>query len=110
MNKHANTAFWKELSIARQAVTQPQVEWSHLERAHIIGQPSWWAHLYTHVLMLGWAIRNRDFREALGQLPRVALAAPSSLIGLAPTGNPGGSKVGIFSKHEIPDDLKFHDR
>jgi hypothetical protein len=54
--------------------------------------------------MLAFAIRTRDRREALGQLPRLIFAAPGSWIGRAPQGNTGGADVGIFTPMEIPAD------
>jgi hypothetical protein len=41
-------------------------EWHHLERAHILSQPMAGAHVRTHVLMLGAALRRRDRHEILG--------------------------------------------
>ncbi|MNT47969.1 hypothetical protein D3C72_1847260 [compost metagenome] len=53
---------------------------------------------------LGLAVQN--FREALGQIPRLILAAPGSALGRAPLGNTGRSAVGIFTPMPIPDDLR----
>lgn len=80
--------------------------WSHLERAHILGQSSASLHTMTHALMLMFAIINFDLRESFGQIFRVLLAAPSSWFGVAPPGNSGRAKVGLFLSQPIPDDLK----
>lgn len=69
-----------------------------LEQAHIISQPSSWPHLYVHWLMLKLAVRHRRYKEAIGQVPRLLLAVPGSLFGLAPNGNVGSTKMGIFEK------------
>lgn len=79
--------------------------WFHLERAHILAQKRAWPHIRVHILMLGIAWRRRDFRELLGQVPRIILAGPGSWTGLAPRGNTGGANVGIFTPMEVPADL-----
>jgi hypothetical protein len=56
--------------------------------------------------MFGFAWRQRNLREMLGQLPRLALAAPGSWTGRAPRGNTGGADVGIFTPMPIPADLE----
>ncbi|MGA9278764.1 DUF3703 domain-containing protein, partial [Ilumatobacter sp.] len=48
--------------------------WRHLERAHIVSQPWAWPHTRVHAAMLAVAIRQRDPREAFGQLVRLAVA------------------------------------
>jgi len=45
--------------------------WRHLERAHILSQPSAARHTRTHLHMLGHALRRRDHRETLGQVLRL---------------------------------------
>lgn len=80
--------------------------WDHLERAHILSQPLWDMHFLVHFEMLKAAIRQKKFRELVGQLPRLILASPSSILNLAPSGNPGTTRVGMFAKAEIPEDLR----
>jgi hypothetical protein len=82
------------------------LEWSHLERAHILGQFHALWHLRVHVLMIEYSVRYCNLKELLGQLPRIFLAMPGSITGLAPVGNTGGSDVGIFQAMEIPEDLR----
>lgn len=55
--------------------------------------------------MLSLAFRTLNFKELLAQIPRLFLAAPGSLTGKAPKGNPGSSRVGIFTPHGVPEDL-----
>ena len=80
--------------------------WNHLERAHILGQFDWKAHFHVHVLMFSLGLRTLDWREIIGQVPRILLAIPGSLTGKAPLGNVGTSRVGIFTPMSIPDDLE----
>lgn len=81
-------------------------EWAHLERAHILGQFQAVEHLWVHILMIRFSIVHFRIGEFLGQIPRILLAIPGSLSGLAPRGNTGGSDVGIFTPMEIPKDLQ----
>jgi hypothetical protein len=80
--------------------------WRALERAHILSQAHAGPHVQVHLRMLGFAWRRRAWREVLGQLPRILLAAPGSLLGRAPRGNTGGADVGIFTPMPIPADLQ----
>jgi hypothetical protein len=67
--------------------------WSHLERAHVLGQ-AWIApHLRSHAAMLLFGWQRRDLREVLGQLLRLALVVPGTLLGRLPLGNTGGANV-----------------
>ena len=79
--------------------------WRALERAHIISQPYLALHLANHVAMLGYAIEQRDGREVIGQLVRLALAPLGALSGRIPTGNTGRSNVSAFHAMPIPKDL-----
>lgn len=58
-----------------------------------------------HVVMFVFALSRREFSEALGQIPRLVLAGPSSLLGMAPMGNTGRSNVGLFTSLPIAADL-----
>lgn len=71
------------------------VTWERLERAHIVSQPWAWPHTKVHMVMLGAALRQRDRREALGQLIRIVVAAPGSLTGRYPVGNTGRASMGL---------------
>jgi hypothetical protein len=97
-----------ELSRARdlEATGAHADAWRALERAHVLSQAMAWPHVRVHLRMLGFAWRRRDWRELAGQLPRILLAAPGSLLGRAPRGNTGGSRVGIFTPMAIPDNLQ----
>jgi hypothetical protein len=80
-------------------------EWSHLERAHILGQPLAVAHVRTHLAMLGYGLRQRDRREITGQLTRLLVAGPGSAIGRYPLGNTGGADVRAVTPMPIPAEL-----
>ena len=78
---------------------------SHLERAHILGQQYVATHVRTHLAMLRIGIQRRDAREIIGQIVRLPAAAIGSALGVAPGGNTGGANVGFFAQMEIPPDL-----
>ena len=44
---------------------KPEVAFSHLERAHILGQTSTVEHVRVHCHMFLWGIRQRNVRESL---------------------------------------------
>jgi hypothetical protein len=62
------------------------LEWHHLERAHILSQPSPGLHTRSHLHMLVHAVRRRDRRKTLGQILRLMLAGPGSATGRYPLG------------------------
>jgi len=78
---------------------------SHLERAHILGQASTREHVRVHWRMLTWALRHRDAREFFGQVFRLIGAASSTSIGMVPTGNSGGANVNPFRPMPIDPEL-----
>ena len=73
------------------------MEWSHLERAHIVSQPVAGIHVRTHLAMLGYGLRHRDLREVAGPMLRLTVAAPGSWTGRYPVGNTGGAGVPLTS-------------
>ena len=98
------TAFESEL---RQAATAPDPDtmWTALERAHILSQAWAWPHTRAHWHMLRLALRQSDRRETLGQVIRLLVAGPGSLMGRAPVGNSGRATMGLWDTAPIPDDL-----
>lgn len=94
----------QEMTAARQA-NDPAVRWRHLERAHVVSQPHAWLHTGNHAAMLTLAVRQRDRREALGQLVRIIVAAPGSLTGRFPDGNTGRVAAGLMTPMPLPADL-----
>ncbi len=96
-----------ELSNAKKhgSAGNPLQEFTHLERAHVLGQESTYWHVKVHVLMLSWAVRNGSVREAIGQFVRIIGAATKTVFGLVPQGNTGGTNVSPFKKMPIEQDL-----
>ncbi|WNG31822.1 DUF3703 domain-containing protein [Cystobacter fuscus] len=100
--------FERELRQSAEAETRGELPtaWRLLERAHILSQAHAGAHLRVHWRMFTFAWRRRDMHELLGQVPRLLLAGPGSLLGRAPLGNTGGASVGIFTPMPIPEELQ----
>ena len=88
----------QELSLAYQARKNGliDIEFSHLESAHVLGQESTYLHVKVHGLMLLWGWRNQQIKEVLGQALRILGAATKTAIGLVPEGNTGGVNVSPF--------------
>lgn len=105
LSETARHRYREEMAAAADAV-DANVRWSHLERAHIISQPDPWLHTCNHGAMFALALRQRDRREALGQIVRLVLAAPGSLTGRYPQGNTGRAAVGLTQPLPIPEDLR----
>ena len=113
IDRQALRAAWAaERTAAREARRQGnnETEWKHLERAHILSQPMAVAHVRTHMAMLAAGMRRHDRAEVLGQLLRIAVAAPGSWTGRYPIGNTGGADVSALRPMPIPDDLRSHSR
>lgn len=108
MSPHVKEAYRAELAAFSNSMNIKDwaAAWVHIERAHILGQYFVVPHLETHWLMLLLALKTFDFKEAAAQIPRLILAAPGSLTGKAPQGNPGSGRVGIFTPQEVPEDLR----
>ncbi len=109
MSHAIQEAFENEISQAmqmnRNQAGQSRV-WYHLERAHILSQSSAALHVRTHILMFLHALETSDWKEALGQIPRLLLAAPASLMKNYPKGNTGRADVDMFQPMMIPEDIK----
>ena len=80
--------------------------WSHLERAHILGQPYPKAHTAVHFKMLQFGVKTRNAREVIGQIPRLLVGGVKSWAGTIPLGNTGGANVPPLQPMPIPDDLQ----
>jgi len=108
MNPRLREHFEKELRQSTEAERRGELAsaWTFLERAHILSQAHVLPHLQVHWRMFTFAWRGRNWRELLGQVPRLILATPGSLLGRAPLGNTGGANVGIFTPMPIPEDLQ----
>ena len=108
MNEKLSQYFNLEVNNYKNAVNSKNVSeaWIFLERAHILSQFHWKEHFYIHLRMLILALNTFDLRETVGQMARLVLAIPGSLLRIAPKGNVGSTRGGIFETMSIPDDLK----
>jgi hypothetical protein len=100
----ARARYHQEMTAAKTATTDT-ARWTHLERAHILSQPDPWLHTGNHLAMFSLAVRQRDRREALGQIVRIIAAGPASLAGRYPEGNTGRARVALRRTMPIPADL-----
>lgn len=91
---------------AARAEDDAPAAWTALERVHIVAQPFFGPHLASHWQMLAFAFAVRDWREAAGQLLRLALVPLASLTGRLPVGNTGRARVSAFRPMPIAPDLK----
>lgn len=78
---------------------------THLERAHVLGQFSTSQHVRVHWHMLRWAVEQRRCTEAAGQVLRIAAASVLTGFGLLPEGNTGGTNQSVFRRQPVPADL-----
>lgn len=99
----ARTAFEESMASAKAAIRARSFDaaWPELERAHVLGQADAWLHLRSHWWMLRCGLAERDLREIIGQLARVAVAAPASWLGRYPLGNTGRARVGMLEPMPI---------
>ncbi len=79
--------------------------WPSLERAHVVSQPWAWPHTRVHFVMLRLALTQRDRRELVGQILRLAVAGPGSLTGKYPPGNTGRVTMRLTETAPLPADL-----
>jgi len=107
MEKLVSAAYAEEISLAQRALRNREYSqcFHHLERAHILGQRSTIKHTYAHWLMFRAGLQQRDFKEVLGQVPRMLASLAFSRIWV-PLGNTGRSRVPAMKPMPIPDDLR----
>lgn len=100
--------YQKELDLYHEALSYQNyaLAWSHLERAHIIGQSYPFAHNLAHWKMLVFAFKMKDLKEFVGQLPRLFVGGIKSFVGKIPLGNPGGANVPPLKPFPISPDLQ----
>ena len=94
-----------EAAAAAESALDHAAATAHLERAHVLSQRITYLHVKTHVRMLLFAIRRRDWREIRGQSTRIPAALVFSRIWI-PRGNTGGANVSAFLSMPIPDQLR----
>ena len=81
--------------------------WSHLERAHIIGQAFPKEHSLVHWKMLLFGFKIKNWKEIRGQILRLIFGGVKSFVGTIPIGNTGGANVPALLPMEIPEDIKL---
>ena len=69
LRPHVDDAF--AAAAAAAAAGDIEAAWRHLERAHILSQPSAWLHTRAHARMLVLGLRVGDTTEVVGQVIRV---------------------------------------
>ncbi len=84
---------------------EPAAAFSHLERAHVLGQASTVQHVRVHWHMLVWGWRQRSLRECLGQMLRIVGAATKTALGFVPSGNTGGANISPFKPLPVAPEL-----
>lgn len=95
-----------DAAAAHEARGEPITAFTHLERAHVLGQASTIEHVRVHWAMLHWALRQGLPGDAFGQAWRIAAAALKTWLGWLPVGNTGGSQVSGFRPMPVPPDLQ----
>ena len=108
LDRPALVSAWRaELDAARAARQSRDLDrvWHHLGRAHVLSQPLAGRHVRTHGTMFVQGCRQRSVKEVAGQVGRLVVAGPASLLGRYPTGNSGRATESAFTPMPIPDDL-----
>jgi hypothetical protein len=100
-------AYDSEISLARLALRCRNHDacFAHLERAHVLAQRMTGPHTHVHGLMLVAGARRRDWREVIGQVPRLLASLLFSRLWV-PAGNTGRARVGALKPMPIPEDLR----
>jgi hypothetical protein len=100
-------AYGDEVRMAKLALHRKDFEtcFVHLERAHVLAQRMTGRHTAIHWLMLVAGMRRRDFREVLGQVPRMVASVLFSRLWV-PRGNSGRARVSAFKPMPVPNDLR----
>ena len=108
MRPEQQTAFEREMSAAQTCISRGDIDtgFSHLERAHVIGQKYVVPHVRSHWAMLKLEWRRRRPVAVVGQAVRIVLGGIGSAVGVLPDGNTGGSNVSMFRRMPVKDDLE----
>lgn len=87
------------------AMGEAEQAFSHLERAHVLGQKHTSSHVRAHWAMFRYAWRYGDTRDSIGQIGRL-LGAALITWAWVPDGNTGGTNISAFQKLPVPQDLQ----
>ncbi|MDO8264456.1 MAG: DUF3703 domain-containing protein [Gallionella sp.] len=82
---------------------QREDRWDWLIAAHVAVQQQYALHWRVHWEMLRFALALRDYREAAGQLMRLALVPLGHAFGRLPAGNTGRANVNAFRPMAVSD-------
>ncbi len=106
--KHVRFYYLKELEEHKESFKKGDLihAWYHLERAHVIGQAYPIEHSKAHWLMLKFGFAIKDWKEILGQIPRLLIGGVKSFVGQIPVGNTGGANVPPLQPMPIPPDIQ----
>lgn len=109
MTPKLKAAYNAELAQGQTQLSQGNLEaaYHHLERAHILGQRHYVAHVRSHYWLLRAGLKAGDGREVAGQLVRI-IGSVGSLVGWVPLGNNGRATVSAIKPMPIPDDLRAY--
>ncbi|MDP3848662.1 MAG: DUF3703 domain-containing protein [Pseudomonas sp.] len=101
-------AFVAEISQAQGLIAEGKLAaaFTHLERAHVLGQLEVVSHVQVHWLMFKVEVSRRRVMAAVGQLLRIVLGGLGSAVGVVPVGNTGGSDISMFKRLPIAPDLQ----
>lgn len=77
------------------------------EEAHVLGQTHTIRHTRSHWAFVRWSLRFGDWREAIGQVPRLFAAVLFTWLWV-PLGNTGSTRMGPFQRRPIPSALQAH--
>lgn len=107
MKSELKKAFESEMAAARRLAASGRLALAmrHLETAHVLGQRQVLPHVRTHWGMLQIALRRGALKDAFGQALRIVLGAIGSAVGIVPTGNTGGSDIGMFVRRPVDPEL-----
>jgi hypothetical protein len=108
MNPGLKNAFDGEMAAANRCYRKGRLDqaFRHLETAHVLGQRYVVPHVQTHWLMLKIGLRRHSAREVAGQAIRIALGALGSAVGVVPTGNTGGTNIGMFKRLPLNEGIR----
>ena len=85
---------------------ETELQWTWLMAAHVVGQHHAGMHFDSHCRMLALARETRDWKEAAGQLLRIALLPLGHLLRRIPTGNIGRSTVPVTREMQPPETVQ----
>ncbi|AYQ27128.1 MULTISPECIES: DUF3703 domain-containing protein [unclassified Polaromonas] len=100
-----NTYVQLMLGFSQSVGQDHELRWAWLMAAHIVGQQNSGLHWRSHIAMLRFALKTRDYPEAAGQLMRLSLVPLGHLAGRLPAGNHGRATVSAFTPMPVDPSL-----